>query len=473
MAPRVRDDAFDEAYTRGVTRRVRHSTAPRGRAPGGRPAPRLAAAAQPVALGGVVLTPDVQHAKGWVVVEAGAIAEVRKTKPSGVHAIDTKGVILPGLIDLHGHPEYNVFAAWEPPRFYLNRSGWRQSDEYAAVVKAPWAVLTDDGNSKSLMTTMTRYAETRAVVGGVTAIQGASDAYPKKNEALCRNVDLWVFGEHIARSTVDFGRLTPDRIASLRAHLDDGSVKAHYVHLAEGQRGNVAAVHEFEQFANSGLMGEATIAIHGAALAREHFGALADAGGKLVWSPQSNLRLYGQTTDIAAAKAAKLPIGLGADWLPSGSRGLLDEMRVARRVLDETGVPITARDLVVMVTRGAAEIAALDEHLGRLAVGRPADVVVLQRHADDGYESVLLSDTASVDLVMIGGDIVYGRPDWLATIVDPSVYEPAIAWGKPVLLDTRLGSPEDADAAGSPALRLGDMRARLIGRYPNVGPIFS
>jgi 5-methylthioadenosine/S-adenosylhomocysteine deaminase len=23
------------------------------------------------------------------------------------------GVILPGLIDLHGHPEFNVLAAWE------------------------------------------------------------------------------------------------------------------------------------------------------------------------------------------------------------------------------------------------------------------------------------------------------------------------------------------------------------------------
>jgi len=86
---------------------------------------------------------------------------------------------------------------------------------------------------------------------------------------------------------------------------------------------------------------------------------------------------------------------------------------------------------------------------------------------------VLLSDTSSVELVMIGGDVVYGRPDWLATMVDPSLYEPVIAWGRPGLLDTRLGSPEDAEAPGSPALRLADMRARLIGRYPNVGPIFS
>ena len=35
--------------------------------------------------------------------------------------IDTDGVILPGLIDLHGHPEFNVFAAWEPRHSTLRR----------------------------------------------------------------------------------------------------------------------------------------------------------------------------------------------------------------------------------------------------------------------------------------------------------------------------------------------------------------
>ena len=55
-------------------------------------------------------------AKGWVVVSGDHIVEVRVTKPSGVPAIATGGVILPGLIDLHGHPEYNVFSAGSRPR---------------------------------------------------------------------------------------------------------------------------------------------------------------------------------------------------------------------------------------------------------------------------------------------------------------------------------------------------------------------
>jgi 5-methylthioadenosine/S-adenosylhomocysteine deaminase len=58
-----------------------------------------------------------------------------------------------------------------------------------------------------------------------------------------------------------------------------------------------------------------------------------DAGAKLVWSPQSNLRLYGATTDVASALQLGIPVSLGADWLPSGSQSLLAEMQVARRAL--------------------------------------------------------------------------------------------------------------------------------------------
>lgn len=77
-----------------------------------------------------------------------------------------------------------------------------------------------------------------------------------------------------------------------------------------------------------------------------------------------------------------------------------------------------------------------------------------------------------VDMVMIGGDIIYGRPDWVAKLSTPADYEPVTAWGRPMLLDTRFGSPEDAGIDGPPR-RLAEMRAKLIARYPAVGPIFA
>ena len=75
---------------------------------------------------------------GWVEIDGGTITRVGTAAPAaGVRRIETDGVILPGLIDLHGHPEYNVFAAWEPPKLYANRSRWRASRQYDAIVKQP------------------------------------------------------------------------------------------------------------------------------------------------------------------------------------------------------------------------------------------------------------------------------------------------------------------------------------------------
>jgi imidazolonepropionase-like amidohydrolase len=366
-----------------------------------------------------------------------------------------------------------VFAAWEPPKTYLNRGRWRDSVEYARLVKEPWHTLTSGGKSVSVKTAMTRYAEVRAAVGGVTAIQGASQDYPNKAEALVRNVDLRIFGSQVARSTVDFDRLDDADVESIRKGIfDTRTVKAHYVHLAEGQKANQASVNEFLEFTASPLFGAATVMIHGTALTRVHFDQLAAVGGKLVWSPQSNLRLYNETTDIGAALAAGVPVALGADWMPSGSPSLLHEMKVGWQVLQQSGVKVTTADLVRMVTSGAAEVAGLGDRIGTLEAGRVADLTILQKHLDDPYDDVVAAYPSWVDLVMIGGDIIYGRADWVATLSTPADYESVTAWGRPMLLDTRFGSPEDAGADGPPR-RLAEMRAKLIARYPAVGPIFA
>ena len=434
-----------------------------------------AVAGEPTAFGGSVLKSDGSIAGGWVVVEGGQIVSVRSTKPRDVeHAISTGGVIVPGLIDLHGHPEYNVFAAWEPPKMYINRDRWRDSEEYDQLIKQPWSVLTSGGKSVSVKTAMTRYAEVRAAVGGVTAIQGASQDYPNKAEALVRNVDLLVFGSQVARSTVDFDRLDDDGVESIRKGIFDTQVvRAHYVHLAEGQKTNETSVNEFVKFTASPLFSAATVVIHGTALAREHFEQLAAVGGKLVWSPQSNLRLYNETTDIGAAVAAGVPVALGADWMPSGSASLLHEMKVAWQVLRQTpGNTVQPDDLVRMVTSGAAEIAGLADKIGTLEVGRAADLTILQKRLDDPHDNVVSAYPSWVEMVMIGGDVIYGRPDWVAELSSPTDYEPVTAWGRPMLLDTRFGSPEDAGIDGPPR-RLAEMRAKLIARYPAVGPIFA
>ncbi len=459
----AREDQFEAAYTTGIVEEPVGASAVVEEALG--PPRTMLAAQEPFALRGCVLSPAGKIEDGHVVVEADGIAGVGEGEPDGqVRSIDTKGVILPGLIDLHGHPEYDVFSAWEPPQRYENRYRWRASEVYARVIKAPWHELTSV--APSLLRTLTRYAEARALVGGVTAIQGASAMYPSKEEALVRNVDLPIFGRDRARSMVDLR--SEEDAEKVRAELESGEISVFYIHLAEGV--DESSRREFDRLEGFGLLREETVIIHGTALTEEQLGRVSEAGAKLVWSPQSNLRLYGHTTRAAHAISLGVPVGLGSDWLPSGSPSLLSELKVARRVLRQQGASRTPKQLVEMVTKEAARIAGLQEFVGTLEAGKVADVLVLERRREDPWENVLDAERSWVELVAIGGNPVYGRPDLMQKLAgDTGGAEEVLAWGKPMLLDTNYA----AVPSGQTLPRLAELRAQLIERYPQIGPIFA
>ncbi len=81
------------------------------------------------------------------------------------------------------------------------------------------------------------------------------------------------------------------------------------------------------------------------------FVEMAGHGVSLIWSPRSNLELYGSTADVAAAKAAHVKIALAPDWSPTGSDGLLAELNYAAAWNDtQTPHPFTDRELVAMAT---------------------------------------------------------------------------------------------------------------------------
>jgi 5-methylthioadenosine/S-adenosylhomocysteine deaminase len=462
-------DEFEAAYAAGVV----EEQPPAAAAVAAEAAPALDLT-EPLALRGAVLTAAGAIEDAYVVIDGTEIAAVQRTRPEGVHVEDSKGVICPGLIDLHGHPEFNIFAAWEPPRQFINRYSWRGSDLYKLLVRDPQNRLLEMLPPK----TQLRYAEIRALVGGVTAIQGTGGlASGFQDEALVRNVDKWIFGSQVGRSLIDLptpgSEFGMDSLRSILDGIESGEVKAFYVHLAEGRSDNEVSRREFGELVELNALTPATVVIHGTAMTKDELADLRDAGAKLVWSPQSNLRLYGETTRAADALELGLPIGLGADWLPSGSTSLLAEIKVARRTIaEQRGRPPTAKQLVDMVTRDAAMIAGLDDKLGRLAAGRPADLVVFERREEDPWENVVEAEPSWVELVMIGGKLVYGRAEWmpgLGAFVDLGRVEPLIAWGQPMLLDTSY----TAAASDEEQPRLAELRAALIAEYPQVGPIFA
>jgi 5-methylthioadenosine/S-adenosylhomocysteine deaminase len=198
-------------------------------------------------------------------------------------------------------------------------------------------------------------------------------------------------------------------------HLQAG--RTFIYHCAEGQRGT-RVTEEFEDLARAGCLSPGLVAIHCSALDRSHFARWRAAArpapgapaGTVVWSPFSNLWLYGMTTDVPAALENGLAVALGTDWGPSGTRTLLGEIKVARLWSDREGWGLTDHDLVAMITAapGDAVSRAWQSPVGRLEPGALGDVTVLSRRKADPWANVVAARERDVVLVAVGSKARYG-----------------------------------------------------------------
>jgi hypothetical protein len=156
-------------------------------------------------------------------------------------------------------------------------------------------------------------------------------------------------------------------------------------------------------------IGPALAGIHCAALQPADFALMASKGASAVWSPLSNLLLYGGTTDVKAARQAGVPVALGSDWSPSGSKDLLNELKVARIANSVNGIGMADRDLVAMATAVPASIVKWGTLIGSISAGKRADLLVVDAPAaSDPYSCLLDARETDLKLVMIDGRAVVG-----------------------------------------------------------------
>jgi cytosine/adenosine deaminase-related metal-dependent hydrolase len=142
---------------------------------------------------------------------------------------------------------------------------------------------------------------------------------------------------------------------------------------------------------------------------------VARAGAGLVWCPASNDFLFGRSVPVRSLLDedersrgngdARVNIALGTDSRVTGSRDLLDELRAAR-----DAAPVSAAELLRMVTTGAAALLRQPRQ-GRIAVGGPADLVVIPPFSPEPADALLRTARRDVRLVIVGGRPIVGDPD--------------------------------------------------------------
>jgi 5-methylthioadenosine/S-adenosylhomocysteine deaminase len=348
------------------------------------------------------------NARVWV--RGGRIEAVVKAEEplpadaAGAKLVETKGVIYPGMIDLHNHPEYAHYPLLPITRKYRDRYEWRwYDDDYNKRITFPQQVLAG-ANYYDLGIEIGRYGEYKALVGGTTSLQGSRVAQPyAKEECLVRNIETSPVAARMAFSRVDIGR-DAEEWKKIQEEYGKGIL---VVHLAEGPSPRMAD--EFRYIKQSGLLGANLIAIHGVGLTEPQLKEMAAAKSKLVWSPLSNFILYGKTANIDAARQAGVAISIGPDWTPSGSKSILGELKAADLAnKNELKNPFTDRELVEMVTRRPAEAMNWGDKLGQIAPGYLADLIVVDDKRPDVYRNLIDAIEENIQLVMVRGEALYG-----------------------------------------------------------------
>ncbi len=326
----------------------------------------------------------------------------------------SNSVISPGLINPHDH----ITFANTPPlphgaERFEHRHDWRKGIRGHKKLST-WG--TGGAGATSL-------AELRFVMSGTTSAASAGGA-----DGLMRNLDgTSAQLEGLKLKIVDSDTFPlkdstpptpfpPADCAGYSSTRDTASTVIPFdgflPHIAEGV--DQAAHMEFLCQADAAdpthvLLAKQTAVIHGIGLDATDVAKYHGTQTSLIWSPRSNIDLYGNTAPVVLYDHLGVQIALGTDWLPSGSMNMSRELRCADEY-NKTylGNHFSEKQLWQMVTQNAAFAVGGQNVLGALKPGYVGDLAVFSTSSGKDYRAVIDAGVEDVILVLRGGKVLYG-----------------------------------------------------------------
>ena len=368
---------------------------------------------------GDVLAPTGVLRGGQVLVDGdGAIvcAACDCTTENGATGATTivcpSAVVSPGLINAHEHITFQAGPYTATAERYEHRNDWRRG-------KRGHTRLSSGGTAR---TENVRWDELRMVMGGETSVNGSGTS-----NGLVRNLDR-AAQEGLNQAQVEYdtfplGDSGGEQLASgcgypsITLTADVAAEDAYTPHISEGidavSRNEFLCVRQNE----TDLIQPYTAIIHGIGLLPADIGEMALDGTKLIWSPRSNITLYGDTARVTEYDALGVRIALGTDWQISGSMNMLRELRCADDLnRDYFGGHFTDEELWLMATRNAAIVTATDDVIGSLAPGRVADIAIFDASVHADHRAVIEAGPTDVALVLRGGRVLFGEAGVVAAL---------------------------------------------------------
>lgn len=334
---------------------------------------------------------------------------------AATHIACTNAVISPGLINAHDHTDFNTAAPIDSKMLrYTHRHGWRKGTGGETKLAEPQT----SSDPKVIAA-----AELRFVMSGVTSLVGSGGV-----GGLVRNLANYkdqtqlegLTGKTVFFDTFPLGDSNGTEIASGCAYPSVRSTGAAFAdgnyapHVAEGI--NPAAENEFT-CEKATLITARTALIHGVGLNATDIAQVATNKASLIWSPRSNIALYGNTASITEYKNAGVTIAMGTDWLASGSMNMLRELACADSLNQKYfHNALTDQDLWMAVTHNGAVASGFVGQIGDLTVGAVGDIAIFDTSVGADYRAVIGAGVEDVHLVLRGGKPLYGDVDVVAAL---------------------------------------------------------
>ena len=339
----------------------------------------------------------------------------------GRHYDLTGHLLLPGLINIHDHLEFNLF-----PR--LGRGPYPNASDWAAAVhrpndspvqehlRVPKAVRLTWGGIKNLLS-------------GVTTVAHHN---PWEAKVFTRGFPVRVLRKFGWAHSLAFSKCVSD------ARKETPADWPFIIHAAEGT--DERARSEIGWLDCMGVLDETTILVHGIAATERDIETMRKRSVCVAWCPSSNLFTIGATLPSAALRS-DLTIALGTDSAMTAEGDLIDEMRVARKE-----GKLTPEQLYPLVTTNAARALRLGPGHGEIRERGVADLIAIR---DQGQTPAQALADLHPEMVMIGGRVmllsaalaghsrahyagglnricIQGRGQWLIRADVPDLYAEAV-----------------------------------------------
>ncbi len=331
-------------------------------------------------------------------------------------------VVSPALINAHEHITWgkNAKPANYTDERYEHRHNWRKGKESHSKIPQDGSSNEDDD---------ILYGELRHLMAGALTMAGSGKA-----KGLMRNIDkedlASVVGGNVYYQTFPLGdsdgkMLTSGCSYGWKDDLSKLKNECYMPHIAEGI--NTAAHNEFLCMSGQGqgsrdLVEANTAIVHAVGMSAIDGAEVADNNASIIWSPRSNVSLYGNTAPVTMYHNQGINIAMGTDWVLSGSANMVREMACADYMNKKHyGSFFKPSDIWRMATENGAIALEVDDKIGFLKTGFIGDIAIYALNggaSDDNvetyFQSIIDSTPDEVVLILRSGEMVFGDSDILS-----------------------------------------------------------